>query len=263
LRRARQLLGAIAFEMTSTSLMRRDAESGVEQLVPNFDGIRRGDFEKFRNRLLARVSALHVDSNSELLDRDLDSLAALNNFVSQGIFDTGIQGLQEVFWRDRTLQEFFTAYWLAQYCSEQDVNGLWHWIYLPHQPLTEEYYWVWRFLAEMHDAAVSRESWARAIEPIFRAGDGTAAGTKRSTEMMYRAWGKLRQLADDGETKTRQVLASFLGEFERDILSGNCGEEVRQVAEQFCDNFVELPAGEFQMGAPPEKQGVPDSVRKM
>lgn len=223
LAQARKLLGAIAFEMTSTSMVRRDPDSGQEHQVPNFDGVRRGRFGAFRERLLERLAS---PTDAPLLSRDLDSLAALNDFVSQSFFDT-VEGLQEIFWRNRTLQEFFAAYWLSQHSTDQDANRLWDWIYLPHQPLTEEYYWVWRFLAEMHDDAVEPGAWARAIEPVFRPGDGTSAGTKRSTELIYRAWNTLQQLADDGEMAAREVFTGFVGEFEREILSGtavmNCG----------------------------------------
>ena len=260
LRRARQLLGAIAFEMTSTLVVRRDAE-GEEQRVPNFDGVRRGTFERFRKRLLQRLSAASSAADAQLLDRDLDGLAALNDFVSQGFFDT-VEGLQENFWRNRTLQEFFTAYWLSQGCSQKDAKGLWHWIYLPEQPLSEEYYWVWRFLCEMHEDALDPESWTRAIEPIFRAGDGTADGTKRSSEIIYRAWKPINKLARDGEARAREVLDGFLGEFQREILSGNRDEELQQIAQQFRDQFLEMPSGQFHMGAPPEKQGVPDDLRQ-
>jgi len=256
--RARQLLGAIAFEMTSTLVVRRDPDSGEEHDVPNFDGVRQGRFAAFRERLLRRLSS---PDDAPTLTRDLDGLAALNEFVEQGFFDT-VEGLQEIFWRNRTLQEFFTAYWLSQHCTNEDVENLWDWVYLPHQPLTEEYYWVWRFLAEMHDEAVDPDAWARAVEPLFRPGDGTAAGTKRSTEIVYRAWDRLRQLADEGETAARNLLSGFLGEFEGDILSGNRGESARQISRQFRDSFADIPAGEFQMGAPPEKQGVPDDARK-
>ena len=102
LSRARQLLRAIAFEMTSTPVLRRDPDSGEEHSVPNFDGVRKGRFGAFRERLLRRLSS---PAEAQLLTRDLDSLDALNDFVSQGFFDT-VEGLREIFWRNRTLQEF-------------------------------------------------------------------------------------------------------------------------------------------------------------
>ena len=257
LAQARKLLGAIAFEMTATSNVRRDPDSGQEHQVPNFDGVRRGRFTAFRARLIERLAA---PGDAALLSRDLDSLAALNDFVSQGFFDT-VEGLQEIFWRNRMLQEFFTAYWLSQHGSDQDAQCLRDWIYLPQEPLSEEYYWVWRFVAEMHGDAVEPSVWARTIESVFRPGDGSAAGTKRSTEMIYRAWATLRQLSDEGEQAAREVRDCFLGEFEHEILSGNRGEQPRQIARAFCENFVEIPAGEFRMGAPPEKQGATEKIR--
>ena len=196
------------------------------------------------------------------MDRDIDSLAALNDFLSHGIFDTDVAGLDRIFWRNRTLQEFFTAYWLAQYCSEADAAGLWDWITLPERPLTEEYYWVWRFLCEMHDDAREPQAWARAIEPLFRPGDGTPEGTKRSCELIYRAWKPLDKLAAAGNKDARRVQEAFLGEFENVILAGQRGEEAQRIARQFCDSFIDVPAGEFQMGSPPEKQGMPEDLKK-
>ena len=181
--------------------------------------------------------------------------------MAQGFFDT-VEGLQEVFWRNRTLQEFFTAYWLSQHASDEDAHGLWDWLYLPQKPLSEEYYWVWRFLVEMHEDAVDPNAWARSIEPLFRPGDGTGDGTKRSTEMIYRGWNTLGRLCDEGESLAREVRENFLGEFEHAISSGQRGEAQQRIAIEFRESFVEIPAGEFQMGAPAEKQGISEELRK-
>jgi formylglycine-generating enzyme required for sulfatase activity len=139
---------------------------------------------------------------------------------------------------------------------------LWDWLYLPEQPQTEQYYWVWRFLCEMHPDGRDPEAWPRAVEPIYRLGDGTVEGTKRSSEMIYRAWGPLGQLVEEGIDAASDVQAKFLGEFENEILSGKRGHEAKEIADQFCASFIELPAGEFHMGAPPEKQGMPEDAER-
>ena len=195
------------------------------------------------------------------MDRDLDGLAALNEFISQGFFDTTVEGLQEVYWRNRTLQEFFTALWLSQYCTDVDAKQLWDWLHLPDRPETEEYYWVWRFVCEMHSNSRDPKSWLRAIDPIYRPGDGTVAGTRRSSEFIYRAWKPLRTLVKQAEPAAIALHARFVGEFANELLSGVRGTEKEQVARQFCDSFIDIPAGEFQMGSPPEKQGMGEELR--
>ncbi len=130
------------------------------------------------------------------------------------------------------------------------------------RPETEAYYSVWRFLCEMPDAARNPRRWSRAIEPIFRPGDGTIAGTGRSSELIYRAWPTLNTLAEQGNRVAVTVRAAFWGEFEREILSGRRGEVAQRTARQFCQQFIELPTGEFHMGVPQEKQGMPPSLRR-
>ncbi len=130
------------------------------------------------------------------------------------------------------------------------------------RPETEAYYSVWRFLCEMPDAARNPRRWSRAIEPIFRPGDGTIAGTGRSSELIYRAWPTLNTLAEQGNRVAVTVRAAFWGEFETEILSGRRGEAAQWTARQFCEHFIELPAGEFQTGSPPEKQGMLADLRR-
>lgn len=64
------------------------------------------------------------------------------------------------------------------------------------RPETEAYYWVWRLLCEMPDAARYPRRWSRAIEPI------------------YRAWPTLNTLAEQGNRVAVTVRAAFWGEFE-------------------------------------------------
>jgi hypothetical protein len=119
LRRALELLGGIAFGMSSTLVPR--AGGDPDELVPNFDGVPPGRFRQFADRVQGLLERRPGQPSRQLLDRDIDSLAALNDFLSHGIFDTDVTGLDRIFWRNRTLQEFFTAYWLAQFCTDDDA----------------------------------------------------------------------------------------------------------------------------------------------
>ncbi|MCO6455390.1 MAG: SUMF1/EgtB/PvdO family nonheme iron enzyme [Pirellulaceae bacterium] len=260
--RAQKVLAAMAFEMTSTQVTRLDAEADEPTTAPNFDGVPRKQFPRFRERLLRRLEPSGLSAGADQrLEHDLDSLAALNEFVSQGLFDTAVEGMQEVFWRNRTLQEFFTALWLAQYCRFEDTTQLWDWLYVPDRPETEEYYWVWRFVSEMPDAARDPESWLLAIEPIYRQGDGTVEGTRRSSEFIYRACAALGELVAQGNASALAIRRRFQGEFQSECLSGSRGSAAQEAAKQLCDSFIDVPAGEFRMGAPPEKQGMDEDLR--
>ncbi len=249
--------------MTTNPSSRVDGGNGDWSTAPNFDGVSRNTFQRFRTRLLSRLSSSAVaGATQESLDRDLDGLAALNNFIEQGFFDTAVEGMQDLFWRNRSMQEFFTALWLSQYCTKDDAAQLWNWLYLPDQLATEEYYWIWRFLCAMHPDARDPEAWLLAVEPIYRPGDGTVTGTRRSAEFIYRAWEPLQELISLGESAAVALRDRFWGEFVGEILSGNRGRQTQQVATQFCDSFIDVPSGEFQMGAPLEKQGMGEELRQ-
>ena len=72
----------------------------------------------------------------------------------------------------------------------------------------------------------------------------------------------MSKLAAAGNKDARRVQDAFLGEFENVLLAGQRGEEAQRIARQFCDSFIDVPAGEFHMGSPPEKQGMPEDLRK-
>jgi formylglycine-generating enzyme required for sulfatase activity len=112
--------------------------------------------------------------------------------------------------------------------------------------------------------------WVRAVQPLFWPGNVDSAKTKRSSEMIHRAWSRLESLRDDEHNeqavrdKARRVLALFQGEFEQ-ILAGQFGAERQRAARDFVDHFknVEPPKpGTFRMGTPDEKQGWSEEVRE-
>ena len=241
--RARQLLGIIAFQMT-----REDFRNEVPK----------GDFDNFVARLAQRLGG----ESSKSLTLEVSGLATLDNFLERPSFEAGQTGLDCIQWRENYVREFFAAYWLAKHSAAEDAGLLWDWIYLPEQPSTEEYYWVWRFLCEMHKEARDKQSWSRAIASLYRPGDGTAARTKRSNEMIYRSWDRLADYVKQGIDEARVAQAGFLDEFEKVILAGNRGPEAMTAAEQFCNSFVIVPSGDFQMGSPKEKQCIPGHLKR-
>jgi len=256
---AMQLLGAMAYEMTLQTV----GEGGTTR--PNFQSVlplkprKKAEFRHYLDAVCRRVKKDRTEEQQRYFRSDLNKLASLNSFLDNAFFDVeSPQGLTQVLWRNRTLQEFFTAWWLANFCTDDDAQRLEDWIYLPHEPLSEEYYWVWRFLTEMPDEACDDDGWVRAVKPLFRPGGGDPAKTKRSCEMIYRAWERLKMLRDDeGNVDAEQVLTDFQSEFEQ-ILAGRFGAERQRVARDFVDHFQDVdgvPAGVFRMGTPERNQG--------
>jgi hypothetical protein len=72
----------------------------------------------------------------------------------------------------------------------------------------------------------------------------------------------LERLVRQGEPAAREVRARFVGEFESAILAGGRGEQAADVARQFSDSFIDVAAGQFRMGSPEEKQGMPEDLRR-
>ena len=257
-----KLLGAMAFEMVATRVPRDlDPSSSEEPTgVPNFRGVERGQFQKFCERVYERVRKPHYEADYTHFLQDVHRLGAMNDVLQQGLFDVDSsksEGLDQILWRNRTLQEFLAAYWLSQHCTKEEraTAKLNQWVYLADDPPREEYYWVWRFATEMPADAREPESWIGATETLYGPAD------RRPSEMIYRSWIPMEQYAREGEAEAMRVHHSFLGEFE-EILAGKHGRKARRVARTFRDSFITLPAGEFRMGSPPKKQGMSDEVQQ-
>jgi formylglycine-generating enzyme required for sulfatase activity len=278
-----KLLGAIAMEMTTQQIVVADpkAAPGTKR-VPNFDRVAAGRaFDKFKIQIALRYQSW-ADAG---LPQDLVALAALNDVLEHGVPATDLQGLQEVQFRNRSLQEFLCAYYLATdaFADQQPagrtaerVKADEAWLdavmYLPDRPETEEYYHVWQFLADMpaerHDSSGrpirGREdsSWLRAIAPLYRPAVKVKTDwfryewqSRRSSEMIYRSWWSLNAYCDEGIASALALRDNWLGEFQQ-ICEKRQGSSRQKAANHLRHSFLRLPSGKFLMGSPVAKQGM-------
>lgn len=174
----------------------------------NFDGVTSARCKEF-------VAHLHSEHASKddywvafLPDADslwtkIRDLSKLDEFL-YAAFSTELSSIQ-LFFRNRTLQDFFAALWISRYsCTVGEQSWL-----CEHLPLaggdglksSEAYrYGLWRFLAEMPRSAIGDHDnkmvpWLRSAQVLFLPFAGSDANAGRPTEMMYRAWWNLLDLA--------------------------------------------------------------------
>jgi formylglycine-generating enzyme required for sulfatase activity len=248
---AYQFLGGLAFLMLFTN---HDEEG------PNFGTVRGEELRVLKDQLFERLQPTRYTTGgrSEFW-LDVDRIRAMNMGVQWGIVDSEMR--QELLWRNRSLQEFMVARWLSAYATPNDAAELP--LYLPHDPATDAYYWIWRFTSEMPGEAQVRETWLRSIAQLYQPGDGTAAGTRRSTEMIYRSWHRLEGYANKGTEQTQQIAVDirtkFLAEFASLLTSTDAAR--RQAAHEITQNFQKIESGTFVMGSPPAQQMMPKEIK--
>ena len=61
--------------------------------------------------VIARCRAYDPDCNRKWCQTTLRQLAAMNTFLAHGLLEPGCP--KQIFWRDRSLQEYFAAEWLS------------------------------------------------------------------------------------------------------------------------------------------------------
>lgn len=199
--RGHRLLSAIAFEQMLLPPEESDPEVGepADLDVPNFSGVDNDELPGFLTRVFERVKA-HDDRYSsketgrDLFNFDMERLSAANAVITRGLLDVASL-FREIRWRNKSLQEFYAARWLANYATDDDIQYLTERRYHPLQRQTFWFYWVERYLCEMPRRAGEQVRWAHAVEPFYRPGDGTIRGTHRSCEMIHRAWPRLQKNA--------------------------------------------------------------------
>ena len=258
---AMQMLSRIAFDMVSRKINVAVPGSDGEPswaLRPNFYRVVRGKMPK----LLERLEKQHPNKS---FDRDWAALSALNSVLAHAVFDADVEGLVEVEFRNRSLQEFLCAYYLCQHAwpdgddtnlfgtSDRLSDQLGEWIYQPFDAESGEYYHVWQFVTEMPDDTGDLDVWQRSIEPLYRRAVQYENGqwqANRSCEMIFRSCTRFDHFCQQNDQVAVHIRDHWWTEFEQEILSGNRGQELLRCGEALQNSFITIPAGSYQMGAP-------------
>ena len=283
IRTAFGLLSAIAFEsliyrhLNPTFGLESPASRPEDPIFERFDysdhinpGEEYGTFVS--EKLRPRWSELGLPGE---LDAILRGLGALNCVLEGGLFDTELEGLDQVRFTNRSLHEFLVAFFLARYATPADCQRLWDWIYIKDNSQTDAYYFVWQYLCEMPVKARNPEQWLSAIAILFqpcqcdssieetetqKTGSPTRYFAKRSTEMMFRCWESFEVYLADGSNPrvrnlARKIRTDWIREFEKVILKGDQGSARERAATAVKGHLMPIEGGQFRMGTLPEKQG--------
>lgn len=232
------LLAAIAFQM-----------SVVDQ--GNFD---RAERKSLVSSLLKRPMSLKSREWTEpRIKKTLTALASLNAVLSHGLIEHGFPRVVQ--FRNRSLQEFFAALWMAKYATEEQLDELSERLPLAHDEASQAWYWVFRFATEMPETALDErdrigrnpEAWIRSMSAVFCRGDGTAAGTKRASEMIARAWPTLydHYVVAKQNPDARKLVEHWRSEFQEEFL-----DKGNPFAKELTESFVKIPGGTLKMGSP-------------
>ena len=245
---ARCLLSCLAFEMVREG---------------NFEGVNKVELPRFRKRVWERQSENIDHASLAELKTQLAFLGKINDFMDHGVLE--VAGLEQVYWMNRTLQEFFAGLWLTLYAAEDDRAWFADNVYRSDDDQTADLHWVWRFAAEMHEDGREPQCWVTSMTPLFQPGDSAGPGKRRPTEMIYRSWQTMQAYAQ-GRTavadQARAVLEGYQAEFRDQILNGKRGDGPRKIAEELLNEFRLIPPSvrapedlTFRMGSPDDEPG--------
>ena len=181
------ILSLIAYQMH-----RQVNTAGVDLTGVNKDG-----FHDFLAAIWGRIQSLPKEHRFrphfptfESFQAVVDEVAACNAELEFAFLDN--THLKQIYFRNRTLQDFFAAMWLSDVsCTEDDQ------LWLASVRDKAEYEEFWKLLTEMPVLSYSKNSskqqsvhWVRSMAVLFRpVGDETYP--VRCSEWMYRAWWNL------------------------------------------------------------------------
>lgn len=160
------------------------------------------------------------------LDRDFKALAGFSAILGNGVLDatdSDDENFNSLVWSNRTIQQFLAAYWLAVHARgfdvfrqrlegkisdippedpARDTERLRHYVFQPEDTGADTTYEFNMFLAEMPPATpLNPSSWVASAsvwyDPYLHrdAADGGAWARKWSSEMLYRSWATMHDIA--------------------------------------------------------------------
>jgi hypothetical protein len=249
---AHDLLAALAYTMYCG-----DAADGGDG--PNVSHVPPGKMEQFLEDVCRkiRIAGIRHPYTLDALHHDVKALNALNSKIHYDLLDGRFRPRSEFRWYDRSLQEFYAAWWLSRHATDDDIRRLRQWRYSDlwqDRAKKSLYEPLWGFLVEMPVAVRKDEVWLESVKMLFE------PGVERCCEMIYRAWPALDETAGGPA-----LIESWRQEF-RVLLdeAGKRGDAARSIPAGFrrCPKNSRDDGKPFDMGSPPTEDGHRDDETK-
>ena len=182
------------------------------------------DVRRFiRERIAEEGQPLYQTEN---LERDFQALTGFASILGNGVLDatdSDAENFNSLVWSNRTIQQFLAAYWFAVHAGgfatlvqrlggktvdippedpRRDAERLRHYIFFPEDTGADTTYELNMFVAEMPPSTpLNPSSWVASAAAWYNpelhrdSGPGTAPARKWSTEMLYRSWATMHDIA--------------------------------------------------------------------
>ncbi len=232
-------LATVAFVKTAMQLQSIDPQTGNPTPPhPNLDVIQRDEMPEFR-RQVWMIMEPHLRGAENATEYTVfEKLAQLNSFLEGDLLHSELElptlgmSLDEqpaLSFTNLTLQEFFSAFYLAHYARPGDLETVWdqNWLVCPARRESEVYREIWQYLCDMPLKETNRGNWLHAISLLYRPGNWrnpTTRGhesllselmvkesavavreSRRSCAFMYRSWDRLESFGRPGAGKTGRI----------------------------------------------------------
>ncbi|WP_417385720.1 SUMF1/EgtB/PvdO family nonheme iron enzyme [Gimesia sp.] len=246
-----QGLATVAFAQTCEQLEYQDV------LQPNFTRISSQDLPDFKQRLSILLGEKKVQPI-------LNALGTLNVALRFDLLEAGSETLTEIQFQNRSLQEWLTAYYLANHTRDADRQLLWeqNWIVEWDREPSQEYREVWQFFVDLKGQADFRlqnqpgfrkdNIWLETAELLFRPCFDARTGqfydelpadvdrdaiewlARRSPEFIYQVWFRLEAFCELEGTAEQG-----LGKAERTLR-----ERAREIRDRWQREFTAIADGQ-------------------
>ena len=197
------------------------------------NGVRSGEpFRVFLDALWTRHKAFLSDElgiiSKRHLREQLKILARLNAEIDFAALDHS--GISQVIFQSRTLQDFFAALWMCNYASPADREWFASQRYIRWNSKTHTHYQMWKLACQMpnepHGSLLSRLDtyYVEAMASLFQPSKADEPAV-RSTEMIWRCWPAMLQIADNsGTMQTETDVLQATRKLQRAVAAGGTTE---------------------------------------
>jgi hypothetical protein len=242
---ALDLLGALAYTMYCSPAP--GSRRGEERFRPNVSHVPAARMARFTEAVLNQIKGVGLVDGAYRIDDledDLDALAELNAEIKFDLLDTRPHRHGDFRWYDRSLQEFFAAWWMSRHAGADDHQRLRQWRYDDTRDATGKtlYEPLWGFLVEMPRAVRQDQQWVLAVGVLFE------HKVTRCCEMIFRSLPALSESADG-----HGVIRQWRQEFTQLLAAaGSDGEAARGIRDGFrrCPRNPAEDGKPFLMGSP-------------